>query len=64
MVLPDLSKVQSGGTFCIDSCMSVDEICSLSDTVDDYYDHVVAMCLRKLNNEVNTDGISSIFWSF
>jgi hypothetical protein len=43
--------------------MSGDEMCLLSDIVNDYHDHVVAMCLRKLNNKVDTDDVPSIFWS-
>jgi hypothetical protein len=43
---------------------SGDEMRSLSDTVDDYHDTVVAMHLRKLNNEVDTDDVPLIFWSF
>jgi hypothetical protein len=43
--------------------MSRDEMYLSSDTVDDYHDHVVAISLRKLNNEVETNNIPSVCWS-
>jgi hypothetical protein len=45
---PDLVEVQSDCSFCIESCVNEDEVHSLSDTVDDYHDCVVAMSLRKV----------------
>jgi hypothetical protein len=41
VVLPDLFEVQSGGTFHIDSCVSGDEMCTLSDNVNDYHFDVI-----------------------
>jgi hypothetical protein len=63
VVLPDLLEVKSDCFFCIDHCISGNEVCLLSDTVNDYHDHVVAMHLKKFNNKVNADDIPSIFWS-
>jgi hypothetical protein len=70
MVLLDLLVVQSDCCFCIESCVSQDEVPSLGDTVNyyhdtvnDYHDPVAAMSWRKLDNEVDTDNIPSIFWS-
>jgi hypothetical protein len=63
MVLPDLSEVQSGGTFCIESCVSGDEVCSLGYTINNYNDCVIAMSMRKLDNEVDTDDIPLVCWS-
>jgi hypothetical protein len=40
-----------------------DEVHLFSDTVDDYHDHIIAMCLRKLNNEVNANDVPSVCWS-
>jgi hypothetical protein len=62
-VLPDLSKVQSGCSFCIDSHVCRDEMCSLGYTVNNYHDCIIAMSLGELNNEVNTDDIPLILWS-
>jgi hypothetical protein len=36
---------------------------TLSNTVEDYHDHVVAMLLRKLHTKVNTDDVPLICWS-
>jgi hypothetical protein len=63
MVLLDLLKVQSDCSFCIANCVSGDEMCTLSDTVNDYHDCIIAMHLRKFNNEVDTDDIPLIFWN-
>jgi hypothetical protein len=63
MVLPDLLEVQSDCSFCVECDVSGNEVCSFSDTVDNYHDHVVAMHLRKLYNKVNTDDVPLIFRS-
>jgi hypothetical protein len=63
MVLPDLLEVQSDHSFCIESCVSGDEMCSLGGTVNNYHNHIVAMHMRKLNNKVDTDDVPLIFWS-
>jgi hypothetical protein len=58
-VLPDLFEVQSGGTFHIECYVSRDEMCLFGNTVDDYHNHIVAMSLRNLDNEVDTN----VCWS-
>jgi hypothetical protein len=63
MVLPDLLEVQSDCSFCIDHGVSGNEICSFSDTVDDYHDCIIAMHMRKLNNEVNANDVPLVCWS-
>jgi hypothetical protein len=63
MVLPDLLEVQSDCSFYIDCGVSENEVHLLSDTVNNYHDDIVAMSLGQLDNEVDTDGIPSIFWS-
>jgi hypothetical protein len=45
MVFLELSQVQSGSSCHIDSSVDRNEICSFSDTVDDYHDHIIAMSL-------------------
>jgi hypothetical protein len=57
MVLPDLSKVQSGGAFYVDGRVSGDKMYSPSYTVNNDHNHVIAMSLRKLDNEVDTNDI-------
>jgi hypothetical protein len=32
-------------------------------TVNDYYNHIVAMSLRKLDNEVDTNDVPLVCWS-
>jgi hypothetical protein len=36
---------------------------SFGNTVDDYHNHIVAMSLRKLNNEVNANDVPLVCWS-
>jgi hypothetical protein len=63
MVLPDLIEIQSDCFFCIESCVSGDEVRALGDTVNNYHDCIIAMSLRKLNNEVDTHDVPSVCWS-
>jgi hypothetical protein len=60
MVLQDLSEVQSGDAFHIECHVSRDEMCLFCDTVDNYHDHIIAIGMRKLDNEINTDDIPSV----
>jgi hypothetical protein len=63
MVLPDLLEVQPDCSLCVEHCVSGDKVHMLCNTVNDYYNCVIAMHLKKLHNEVNADDIPSIFWS-
>jgi hypothetical protein len=51
MVLPDFLEIQFDCSLkvSIDYCVGGNEVCSFSNTVDDYHDHIIAMCLRKFN---------------
>jgi hypothetical protein len=57
IVLPDLSKVQSSHSFCIDSSVCRNEVYTLGDTVNDDHNCVIAMSLGKLDNEVNANDL-------
>jgi hypothetical protein len=63
MVLPDLLEVQSDHSFHIESCVSRNEVHTFGDTVNDYHNHIIAIHLRKLDNEVNTNDVPSVCWS-
>jgi hypothetical protein len=63
MLLPDLSELQSGCAFHVESCVSGDKVHTLGDTVDDYYDCVIAMHLRELDNDVDANDVASVCWS-
>jgi hypothetical protein len=57
MVFPDLSKVQTGGTFGHDGGMHRNEVRTFSYAVDDVHNCVIAMGLGQSNYEVNTDRV-------
>jgi hypothetical protein len=58
-----LTGVQSHCSFCVESCVSGDKMYMLSDTINDYHDHIVAIHMRKFNNKVDADDVSLICWS-
>jgi hypothetical protein len=60
MVLPDLLELQSDCSF---HSVSGDEVHALGDTVDDYHDCIIAMSLRKLNNEVDANDVPLVCWN-
>jgi len=49
--------------FRIDRGVRGHEVHSLSDAIDYVHDCVIAMCVGKLNHEVNSDCIPSLLWS-
>jgi len=63
MKLPDLPQVELHSTLYIDHGVHWHEVCLLSNTVNYVHDHVVAMCIGKLNYEVDSDCIPSLPWS-
>jgi hypothetical protein len=64
MVLPDLSIVQQSGPFGANGGVSGDAVYSFAHAIDHVHDRIIPMGLREFYNEVNTNHLPSLFWSF
>jgi hypothetical protein len=63
MELPDLLQVEPCSTFCVDCGVHGHEVHLLSNAIDYVHDHIVAVCIGKLNHKVNSDCIPSLLRS-
>ena len=57
MQFPDMCKEQVGCSEGCDCSVCWNEVGHLTHGIHNIHDHVVAMRLQELNNEVNADGV-------
>jgi hypothetical protein len=63
MVSPNLFEINPSGPYGVNRGMSGYEVCPLPDAVYDIHDRVVAMRVRELHYEVNTNLVPPLLWS-
>ena len=57
MQFPDMCKEQAGCSEGCDHGVCQNEVGHLAYRIHNIHDHIIAMRLWELNNEVNTDGV-------
>ena len=63
MELTDLLQVEPCSALCIDHGVCGHEMHSLSDAIDYVHDHIIAVCIGKLDHKVNGDRIPLLLQS-
>jgi len=61
--LPDLFQVEPCSTLHVDHGVHGHEVHSLSNTINYIHDYIIAVSIRKLDHEVNSDCIPSLLQS-